>query len=217
MDKKIRLQLAMDFCRTYENTKAILDEIGEYVDIIELGTPLLMENGHELIKKIKSDFPESCVLADLKIMDAGRYETEEALKAGADIVTIMAVTEDETIKAGVEVAHEYGKEIMTDLLSVHDVESRIPFLESIGVDYICLHTSKDLQQEGMDASENFRKYKEAIKTSKIALAGGINRDSVESYAKLMPEVMVVGEGLMNAPDRVKCAEEIVSILKEYSK
>ena len=45
-----------------------------------------MECGLDIITKIKSDYPEKIILSDLKIMDAGRYETEEALKAGADMV-----------------------------------------------------------------------------------------------------------------------------------
>ena len=82
----MKLQVALDFCKNYQNAKNIIDDIEEYVDIIELGTPLLMECGLDIITKIKSDYPEKIILSDLKIMDAGRYETEEALKAGADMV-----------------------------------------------------------------------------------------------------------------------------------
>ena len=117
----MKLQVALDFCKNYQNAKNIIDDIEEYVDIIELGTPLLMECGLDIITKIKSDYPEKIILSDLKIMDAGRYETEEALKAGADIVTIMAVTEKRTIEEGIKVAKEYGRKIMTDLLSVQNI------------------------------------------------------------------------------------------------
>ena len=38
----MKLQVALDFCKNYQNAKNIIDDIEEYVDIIELGTPLLM-------------------------------------------------------------------------------------------------------------------------------------------------------------------------------
>ena len=65
----MKLQVALDFCKNYQNAKTIIDDIEEYVDIIELGTPLLMECGLDIITKIKSDYPEKIILSDLKIMD----------------------------------------------------------------------------------------------------------------------------------------------------
>lgn len=159
----MKLQVALDFCKTYENAKAIIADVEEYVDIIEMGTPLLMECGLDIITRMKEAYPDKLILSDLKIMDAGRYETEEALKAGADIVTIMAVTEDKTIEAGVKVAKEYGRQIMVDLLSVRDIGNRIIEMDKMGVDYICMHTSKDLQRDGMNMAESFGKYRQYIK------------------------------------------------------
>lgn len=44
------------------------------------------------------------MLADLKIMDAAGYEVGQAAAAGADIITILGVAEDESIKGAVEEA-----------------------------------------------------------------------------------------------------------------
>ena len=41
------------------------------------------------------------VLADLKIMDAGGYEVAKASEAGADIITVLGVSDDATIKGAV--------------------------------------------------------------------------------------------------------------------
>ena len=38
------------------------------------------------------------VLADLKIMDAASYEVSQAVKFGADIITILGVSEDLQLK-----------------------------------------------------------------------------------------------------------------------
>lgn len=51
------------------------------------------------------------MLADLKIMDAAGYEVSQAA-AGADIITILATAEDESIKGAVAEAKKQGKEIL---------------------------------------------------------------------------------------------------------
>lgn len=209
----MKLQVALDFCKNFENAKKIMSDISEYVDIIELGTPLLMECGLEIISKMKKDYPDKAILADLKIMDAGRYETEEALKMGADIVTIMAATEDKTIEAGVKVAKEYGKQIMVDLLAVQDIGKRIKEMDEMGVDYICLHTSKDLQRDGMNVAASFSEYSQIAKNSGIALAGGICLANVASYAELNPQVVIVGEGIVSQSDRREKAKQIKEIME----
>lgn len=208
----MKLQVALDFCKTYENARAIIADVEEYVDIIEMGTPLLMECGLDIITRMKEAYPDKLILSDLKIMDAGRYETEEALKAGADIVTIMAVTEDKTIEAGVKVAKEYGRQIMVDLLSVRDIGNRIIEMDKMGVDYICMHTSKDLQRDGMNMAESFGKYRQYIKKSGIALAGGICLDNIQSYVDLKPDVVIVGEGIVAQADRAEKAKRIKEIM-----
>jgi 3-hexulose-6-phosphate synthase len=208
----MKLQLAMDFCKNYENTCNILREVHQFVDIVELGTPLLMECGLPLVEQVKKEFPGITVLADLKIMDAGWYETEAALQAGADIVTVMAVTETETVRGAVECAKKYGKEIMVDLLAVKEIEKRIGEMEELGVHYICLHTSKDLQREGMSAAETFAGLKKFITSSKIALAGGITAETVQDYVALQPDVVIVGEGIMSQEDKVGKAKQIKGYL-----
>lgn len=204
----MKLQLAMDFCENLDKTSKILEEVAEYVDIIEMGTPLLMECGLPIVTQIKEKYPQHEVLADLKIMDAGQYEAGVAFAAGADIVTVMAATEDATIKAAVDCANAYEKAIMADLLAVKDLEARIERLEEMGVHYICLHTSKDLQRPGMSMDEHFGKIQKHIKTSKIALAGGITAESVDAYVRLEPEVIIVGEGIMTQGDRTAKAKLI---------
>ena len=42
--------------------------------------------------------------ADLKIMDAGEHEANLAFNAGADIVTVLGVAHDETIRGVVRAA-----------------------------------------------------------------------------------------------------------------
>ncbi len=79
----MKLQLALDDI-TLEDALSLVRTVRDYIDIIEIGTPFVIEYGMEAVRVMKKEFPEKEILADLKIMDAGDYEAEEALKAGAD-------------------------------------------------------------------------------------------------------------------------------------
>ena len=78
----MKLQLALDDI-TLEDALSLVRTVRDYIDIIEIGTPFVIEYGMEAVRVMKKEFPEKEILADLKIMDAGDYEAEEALKAGA--------------------------------------------------------------------------------------------------------------------------------------
>lgn len=97
----MKLQLALDLVNISE-AKEVVQGVQEYIDIVEIGTPVLINEGLKAVKEIKKAFPSLKVLADLKIMDAGAYEVMKASEAGASIITILGATDDSTIKGAVE-------------------------------------------------------------------------------------------------------------------
>ena len=103
----MKLQIALDDL-TMEEALVLMDTVQNYVDIIEIGTPFIYEYGMEAVRTMKKRYPDKEILADMKIMDAGYYEAEEALKAGADYVTVLAVTDLLTIQGCVKAAQAYG-------------------------------------------------------------------------------------------------------------
>lgn len=191
----MELQVALDFDFSVEKAEEMTREVREYADIVEAGTPFLMEWGLEGVTALKKAFPDKKILADLKIADAGYREAENAFLAGADIVTVLAITDDVTIQNTVKAARTYGKKVMADMLAEKDMRKRLVEIDQMGVDYICLHTSKDLQKLGNNVSEAFAELKKFVSTAKVALAGGINEESIAQYAAIQPDVIVVGEGI----------------------
>ena len=79
----MKLQLALDDL-SLEQAIALAERVRDYIDIIEAGTPLIYGYGMEAVRALKARFPEKQVLADMKIMDSGAWETEEAMAAGAE-------------------------------------------------------------------------------------------------------------------------------------
>ena len=88
------------------------------MDIIEVGSPFIIEEGMRPVRIFKEKYPDCEILADTKIMDAGEYEAEETFKAGADYCTVLGVTDTLTIEGCVKAAKEYGKQTMVDMICV---------------------------------------------------------------------------------------------------
>ncbi|MGC0150801.1 orotidine 5'-phosphate decarboxylase / HUMPS family protein, partial [Peribacillus castrilensis] len=79
----MELQLALDLVNIQEGIE-LVKQVEEYVDIVEIGTPVVINEGLRAVKEMKEAFPSLKVLADLKIMDAAGYEVMKASEAGAD-------------------------------------------------------------------------------------------------------------------------------------
>ena len=58
----------------------------------------MINEGLPAVQHLNENISNAKVLADLKIMDAD-YEVSQAVKFGADVVTILGVAEDASIKA----------------------------------------------------------------------------------------------------------------------
>ena len=116
----VKIQLALDFLEL-DRAMKVAKEAAHSVDWLEAGTPLIKSEGLEAVRRLRKAFPGKVIVADMKIMDAGRMEVEAAAKAGADIVDVCGQAADATIRECVEVSRNYGARIMVDLIGVADV------------------------------------------------------------------------------------------------
>lgn len=203
----MKLQIALDDV-TLEGALELVKKVRDYIDIIEIGTPFVYEYGMQAVRTMKEHFPDKEILADMKIMDAGYYEAEEALKAGADYVTVLGVTDNLTIQGCKEAAEKYGKEIVVDMICVENMEERIAKLEEIGVHGLAVHTGTDQQAIGRTPLDDLKVMSAAAKKAKISVAGGIHADTVKDYIKYHPDVLIVGGGICHAEDPAAAAKEI---------
>ena len=118
----LELQLAIDLLNK-EEAAELAKKVEEYVDIVEIGTPIVINEGLPAVQHLDENINNAKVLADLKIMDAADYEASQAIKFGADVVTILGVAEDASIKAAVEEAHKHDKQLLVDMIAVQDLEN----------------------------------------------------------------------------------------------
>jgi len=117
---KIILQVALDLLNEHRALAIAKDSIEGGADWLEAGTPLIKSEGMKVVRKLKETFPKKTLVADMKTMDTGAFETEMAAKAGADVVCVLAASDDSTIIDALKSARKYGTKIMADLIGVDD-------------------------------------------------------------------------------------------------
>lgn len=207
-----KLQVALDLL-SIQAAKDMLEKVGRYVDIIELGTPLMISEGVEAVRQIKSLYPEKTVFADIKIMDGGAIMADIVFQAGADMVSVLAQANDATIKDVITAAKQYGGKVLVDMCAVQDIAARAKDIEPWGPDYICVHVGYDIQHTGADPVEEVKKLA-GIHCHKAA-AGGIKLATFESACQSDIDDIIVGGGLFLAENPEACAKQMYELLNQY--
>ena len=208
----MKLQVALDTL-TLDECIELMDEVKDYVGVIEVGTPFVIEEGMRPVKVFKERYPELEVLADCKIMDAGEYEADKCFEAGADIVTVLGVSNNATIEGVVRSAKKYGKKCMVDMIEVKNLTERTKELDEMGVDYICVHTAFDVQSTGKNPLDELIEVNKVIKNAKSAVAGGVKLATIDDIVSEGAEIIVAGGAICNASDRAQMAKDMKGRLK----
>ena len=197
-----KLQAALD--GTFEQAAAIMKEVAPFVQIAEIGTPLIYREGIRVAQYLHERFPNLTLLADLKIVDAGDEEASIAFATGCDYVTVMGVAGDRTIEGAVSAARRFGRKVVADLLQVNDPVKRASELLALGCDVLCIHTAFD-DRAVASPVETLRLVRNALPEAPLAAAGGIRLDSLETLMTAQPDIVVAGGAITRAGNPAQVA------------
>ena len=211
----MKLQLAYDL-GTYEELYPFMEEIEEAVDIIEIGTPVILREGVSQIENVKKRFPDKLIFADLKIMDAGKLEADIGFQAGADMVSVLGLASKKTIEAAKNSAIQWNRKIMIDMINLEDPIMKWTDFMKMGMDYGCLHTAHDDVTDGENSLEIVEKFHEAHGGQQISVAGGIDPEKIRNLKSCQPEILVVGSYITTAVDPSKAVKTIRQVMNEIS-
>jgi 3-hexulose-6-phosphate synthase len=205
----MKLQLAIDRV-SIEKAIEIIKETACYIDIIEIGTSLIKDFGLEAVRKIKQEFPNKVILADIKTMDEAEYEFEAVYKAGADIATVLGAASLETIEICQRVAQKYKKEYMIDLLETLPEKQALlkPFSDGI----LCIHLPSD---KGSDLLEPLIHSTIAQLTDfpRLAVAGGVNLKNIDTIKKGNFEIAIIGGSITKSENRKEAARTFKMLIE----
>jgi 3-hexulose-6-phosphate synthase / 6-phospho-3-hexuloisomerase len=204
---RIRIQAALDVMNMHRALQIAREAVDGGADWLEAGTPLIKSEGMDTVRELRRAFPDRKIIADLKVLDVGGFETEIAGRAGASVVTVMGVSDDPTIEEAIRAGKKYGVEIMIDLLGVQDKVTRAREVETMGVDYLCLHVSIDNQMLGASPCDEIREIAEAVSLP-IAAAGGLNSENAHLAVRAGASIIIIGGAITKAPDVTAATKRI---------
>ncbi len=208
----MKLQLTLD-SPSVEDCLDLVLATRDYVDIVEVGYPLLVEEGLSLVHHVKHAFPKKTVLADVKIFHSGGYVARKCFERGADVVTVLGLASDETFRAVLDVAHEHGGSVVGDLAGTESPVARALELEVLGVGEVVVPSG--LGVDGNELSEvadlgeqptddmplrRLLDLNEQLSTTRTAVVGHIGLDNIDDVVAARPSTILVGRAIVAAQD-----------------
>ncbi len=217
-----KLQLALDFVEL-ERATNIAKEAENFVDIIEVGTPLIKSEGMNAVREFRKNFPDQEICADMKTMDVGRTEVEMAAKSGANIVGILGASDYSMVSECLKAGKNYGCKIMVDMLNVENLVEKAKKIQEFEPNVcICVHLGIDQQMRGMKISDEVEKLAKAG-INNIAVAGGINSENAGELTKIC-DIIIVGAAITKSRNVAESAGKVkeaidkkMSIKSEFRK
>jgi 3-hexulose-6-phosphate synthase / 6-phospho-3-hexuloisomerase len=197
--KKAVLQVALDILELKRALQIAQESIDGGSDWIEVGTPLIKSEGMQAIRSMRDRFPDTILVADMKVADTGTLEVEMAAKAGANIVCVLADADNSVIAEAVRASRLYGIRIMADLINVKDPVSRACELETMGVDILCAHVGIDQQMMGKSSLELLASLSDQVHIP-LAVAGGIDAASAGDAVRSGADIVIVGGWIARSAD-----------------
>ncbi len=201
------IQLALDSL-DFDQTLSLAEQTAPYIDIFEIGTPCIKHNGVELVKALRTRFPNKLILVDLKTMDAGEYEATPFYAAGADICTVLGVSGMATIAGVIKAAKAHQAEAQIDLINVSDKLACAQAAAELGANIIGVHTGLDAQAAGQTPFADLAAIASLGLKVRVSVAGGIKPSTVRQVVESGADIIVVGAAIYGAASPAEAARII---------
>ncbi len=181
------LQVALDLLNAERALAIAHDAVKGGADWLEAGTPLIKSEGMDIIRQLREQFP--------------------------DIISILAASDDATIKDASNSARKYGAKLMIDLIGTPDIIKRAQEVKLLGADYLCIHVGIDEQMHG---KKPLSRLKELVKhtTLPVAVAGGLNSETVPEVVNAGAQIIIVGGAITKAKNVIQATRTIKKTMRE---
>src|SRR5687768_11149252 len=204
----ILIQIALDFLTIEQAIACARLGVQAGVDILEVGTPLIVAQGAGTIGQLKRAFPDYPVLADYKTMDSGGKNNQITHAQGGQYMTVCGNAPDETVRAAVAARRETGVKVVVDLIGCKDVPARARECEQWGVDMVYLHYGAD--QRRADATRDSTQWLEDVLAA-VRIPVGVGTFGVEDGVRAASR----GAALVAIGHPVISGEDPLGGLTEY--
>ena len=214
------VQISLDIISIPEALESARAAIRSGIDWLEAGTPLIIAEGMNGIRALRTEFPDVPIVADLKTMDGGWLEAEIMAKAGATHVVVMERSHPETIKMVVQAGRDLGVKVMGDNLAADDKIAAAKRLEDYGCDFVIHHIGYDERRGLAKAGRHFPspldQLREVVAAVRVPVqaVGGLSIEQAIRTPEYGAPLVVLGAPLTIDADSFKTAsgnlEEILN-------
>jgi len=210
---KSRLIIALDVT-DHEEALSIAKNLGSAVDAIKVNYPLVLATGLGIIGEIKK---YANVIADFKVADIPNTNSlicQETFKAGADGIICQGFVGHDSVKACVDVAREFNRDVYVVTEMSHP--GATDFLQSHAFDLVDLATQAGASGIIAPATrpERLAEIRSRAGNLKIlspgvGAQGGDARKAIDAGA----DFVIVGRSIYNAKDPYKAALDFIEQLR----
>jgi 3-keto-L-gulonate-6-phosphate decarboxylase len=214
-----KLQVALDNTSLSDAMGAIR-EIGEHVDVIEVGTILHVAEGLEPVRCLRALYPEKTILADIKGADAGSLLAKQCFGAGANWMTVICCAEIPTMTGMLGVAKEFGedRDVQIELYGDWTWEQAESWKEA-GLQQVVYHRSRDAQAAGKGwGDEDLEKIGKLCDMGfKVTVTGGLTIDDLKLFKAYPIYCFIAGRSIRDAQSPSEAAKSFkAEIAKHWS-
>ena len=156
---RFTFQISVDVATVEQGLAVAAGALAGGVDIVEMGTPLLKNQGvSNVVPAFRRKFPDALLLADMKTMDGGAFEARAVYAGGGNIVDFLALAGVDTAKAICGVRDEFRRTdpelprlVFADIMVPHQgpaaqaIEVAHRMLDA-GVDGVGIHLQADARR-----------------------------------------------------------------------
>ena len=212
-----KLQVALDNTSLRDAMDAIRD-IGNIIDVIEVGTILHVAEGLEPVRCLRALYPDKIILADIKGADAGSLLAKQCFGAGATWMTVICCAEIPTMKGMLDVAKEMGedRDVQIELYGDWTWEHAKAWKEA-GLTQVVYHRSRDAQAAGKNWGEaDLEKIGKLCDMGfKVTVTGGLSINDISLFKEYPIYCFIAGRSIRDAKDPAEEARLFKAEINKY--
>lgn len=210
--KKPLLQVALDNTSLADAMGTLSGGLGEVVDIVEVGTVLILCEGVRAIQAVRSLYPDKVVTADFKL--CSRTFAPKILEQEPNITTVFSGAPYDEMCEIYKQAKERGKNqiVQIELHGEWTFEQAEKWRES-GIDHIIYGRPRHVK--GPWKKESAAEIQRLIDMGyNVTVTGGVTYEDLDVFAGLPIYAIICGSSVRKAPSPVEEAKRIQARLTE---
>lgn len=212
MRKVSRLGIFLKTDNLGQTIKKAIEVDKNGADFLLMNSALIKKYGIQNVLDSVKDVIHCPIFLETQILDRGKKEAANALKKGSDGITVLGMASRPTITKVLEMAKRYSGKVILDLLGLEFTRDKIEIATNMDVDLILARAGSDQQESGRTVLDVLERMP-TIEKNKLAVMGGIKKENFYDVLDYNPEVVIVGDFVLESKDAGKSVEELKDIMR----